>query len=78
MVTGSCNYRFAPVLHWFCARVLCCDRFDRGSRQTKRAQVVDMVMEDYDVSLCQQFDRIIQNGLERTYVTVPISGKALH
>ena len=33
--------------------VLCCDWFDRGSKQVKR-EPVDLVMEDYDVSLCQQ------------------------
>ena len=33
--------------------VLYCDRFDRGSRQVKR-EPVDLVTEDYDVSLCQQ------------------------
>ena len=30
--------------------VLCCDRFDRGSRQVKR-DPVDLVTEDYDLSL---------------------------
>ena len=33
--------------------VLCCDQFDRGSRQVK-CEPVDLVTEDYDVSLCQQ------------------------
>ena len=40
--------------------VLCCERFDRGSRQVKRGPV-DLVTEDYDVS---HFQRIgpSQNG----------------
>ena len=33
--------------------VLYCDRFDRGSRQVKR-EPVDLLMEDYDVSLFQR------------------------
>ena len=33
--------------------VLCCDWFDRGSSQVKR-DPVDLVTDDYDVSLCQQ------------------------
>ena len=33
--------------------VLCCDRFDHGSRQVRR-EPVDLVMMDYDTSLCQQ------------------------
>ena len=28
--------------------VLCCDQFDRGSRQVKR-ETVDLITEDYDV-----------------------------
>ena len=32
---------------------LYCDRFDRGSRQVKR-ELVDLLMEDYDVSLFQR------------------------
>ena len=32
------------------ALVLCCDQFDRGSRQVKR-DPVDLVMEDYDITL---------------------------
>ena len=47
--------------NWFTLLLLCtnaplvlyCDRFDRGSRQVKR-EPVDLVMEDYDVSLCQR------------------------
>ena len=30
--------------------VLCCDRFDRGSRQVKRDQV-DLLTVDYDMTL---------------------------
>ena len=30
--------------------VLCCDRFDHGSRQVKH-DLVEMVMEDYDIAL---------------------------
>ena len=30
--------------------VLCCDRFDRGSREVKH-DPVDLVMEDYDITL---------------------------
>ena len=33
--------------------VLCCDQFDHGSRHVKR-ELVDLVMEDYDVSLRQR------------------------
>ena len=33
--------------------VLCCDQFDRGSRQAMR-ELVLLVTEDYDVSLCQR------------------------
>ena len=33
--------------------VLCCDQFSCGLRQVK-LKPVDLVMEDYDVSLCQQ------------------------
>ena len=32
---------------------LCCDRFYHGSRQAKR-EPVDLVTDDYDISLCQQ------------------------
>ena len=47
--------------NWFTLLLLCtsaplvlyCDRFDRGSRQVKR-EPVDMVTENYDVSLCQR------------------------
>ena len=42
--TGSSYFCYAPV--W------CCDRFDRGSRRIKRENI-DLVTEDYDVSLCQ-------------------------
>ena len=33
--------------------VLCCDQFDHGSSQVK-CEPVDLVTEDYDVSLCQR------------------------
>ena len=33
--------------------VLCCDQFDRGSRQVM-CEPVDLVTVDYDVSLCQR------------------------
>ena len=47
--------------NWFTLLLLCtsaplvlyCDRFDRGSRQVKR-EPVDLLMEDYDVSLFQR------------------------
>ena len=47
--------------NWFTQLLLCtsaplvlyCDRFDRGSRQVKR-EPVDLLMEDYDVSLSQR------------------------
>ena len=47
--------------NWFTLLLLCtsaplvlyCDRFDRGPRQVKR-EPVDLLMEDYDVSLCQR------------------------
>ena len=47
--------------NWFTLLLLCtsaplvlyCDRFDRGSRQVKRGPV-DLLMEDYDVSLFQR------------------------
>ena len=35
---------------------LCCDRFDGDSRKVKR-EPVDLVTEDYDVSLCQQISK---------------------
>ena len=47
--------------NWFALLLLCtsaslvlyCDRFDRGSKQVKR-EPVDLLMEDYDVSLSQR------------------------
>ena len=47
--------------NWFTLLLLCTsaplvlynDRFDRGSRQVKR-EAVDLLMEDYDVSLFQR------------------------
>ena len=49
--------------YWFTLLLLCtsaplvlyCDRFDRGSRQVKR-EPVDLLMEDYDVSLSQRVE----------------------
>ena len=38
--------------------VLFCYWFDRGSRQVKR-ELVDQVMEDYDISLCQRIGRLV-------------------
>ena len=42
--------------------VLCCDQFYHGSRQEK-CEPVDLVMEDYDVSLCQQIETNTNKGL---------------
>ena len=36
--------------------VLCCDRFDRGSREVKR-DPVDLVTEDYDITLRRRIPR---------------------
>ena len=38
--------------------VMCCDRFDLGSRQVK-CDSVDLVTEDYDITLCWQIDSCI-------------------
>ena len=68
-VNINCSYLLAGKVitsyssHWFmqlllCASaplVLCCDQFDRGSKQVKR-ESVDLVRDDYDVSLCQRID----------------------
>ena len=58
------SYR-PPSSNWFtllllCTNAplaLCCDRLDRGSRQVKR-EPIDLVTEDYDVSLCQRVSNI--------------------
>ena len=44
-------YNSAPL-------VLCCDRFDHGSSQVKR-EPVELVTEDYDVSLCQYLFKFV-------------------
>ena len=59
--------------NWFTLLLLCtsaplvlyCDRFDRGSRQVKR-EPVDMVTEDYDVSLCQRV--VIHNYYTKDHI----------
>ena len=55
------NDQLIQYSNWFTLLLLCtsaplvlyCDRFDRGSRQVKR-ELVDLLMEDYDVSLFQR------------------------
>ena len=53
MMSYSSNWFTLLLLCTSAPLVLCCDRFDNGSRQVKRDQV-DLVTEDYDVSLCQR------------------------
>ena len=45
--------------------VLCCDRFDRCSTRVKH-EPVDLIKEDYDVSLCQ----LIKNTCTHTLVMI--------
>ena len=40
--------------------VLCCDRFDRGSRQVKR-DPGDLVTVGYDITLCWQRQQVMTN-----------------
>ena len=42
--------------------VLCFDRFDCGSSQVKR-EPVDLVMNDYDIKLCQRIAMNVVNHL---------------
>ena len=54
VITSDSSNWFTLLL--LCTRdplVLCCDRFNCGSRQVKRDQV-DLVTEDYDITLCWQ------------------------
>ena len=51
MTSYSSNWFTLLLLCTSAPLVLCCDRFDHGSRQEK-CELVDLVMEDYDVSLC--------------------------
>ena len=46
----SSNWITLLLLYISAPLVLCCDRFDRGSRQVKR-DLVDMVTEDYYIAL---------------------------
>ena len=56
----ACKVKTSYSSNWFMLLLLCTsallvlygDRFDRGSSQAKH-EPVDLVMEDYDVSLCQ-------------------------
>ena len=65
MMTYSSNW-FTPLLLCTSASLVsCCNQFDRGSRQVKH-EPVDLVMEDYDVSLRQRIcstDRFIGQSL---------------
>ena len=49
----SSNWFTLLLLCTSASLVLCCDQFDRGSREVKR-EPVDLVTEDYDVPLCQR------------------------
>ena len=60
VVTGLRYCYYAPVLHWFC------DRIDCGSWQVKR-EPVNLVKEDYDISLCQQ---IAVTAMQSTHYNV--------
>ena len=53
MMSYSSNWFMLLLLCTSAPLVLCCDQFDRGSRRVKR-EPVDLVSEDYGVSLCQQ------------------------
>ena len=53
MMSHSSNWFTLLILCISAPLVLCCDQFDRGSRQVKR-EPVDLIMEDYDITLCQQ------------------------
>ena len=58
MTSYSINWFTLLLLCTSAPLVLCCDRFDHGSRQVKR-ELVDLVMEDYDVSLCQRMHAVV-------------------
>ena len=47
--------------------VVCCDRFDRGSRQVK-CDLVDLVTEDYDKILCWQIDAMALSATDRLMI----------
>ena len=49
--------------------VLCCDQFDCGSRQVKR-EPVDLVMEDYDVSLASELSKAVLLNWQHTCKTL--------
>ena len=50
IMSYSSNWIMLLLLCTSAPLVLCCDRFDRGSRQVKR-DPVDLVTEDYDITL---------------------------
>ena len=53
MMLYSSNWFMLFLLCTTVPLVLCGDRFDCGSKQVK-PEPVDLAMEDYDVSFCQQ------------------------
>ena len=54
MMSYSSNWFTLLLLCTSAPLVLCCDRFDSGSKQVKREPVDLVTPEDYDVSLCQR------------------------
>ena len=64
MTSYSSNWFTLLLLHVCTSTplVLCCDQFDRGSRQVKQ-EPIDLVTDDYDVTLCQRI--IFPGGLQR-------------
>ena len=53
VATGSRYCCYASVHHWFCHGFVLWSVWSCGSWQVKN-ELVDLVTEDYDVSLCQQ------------------------
>ena len=56
MMSYSSNWFTLLLLCTSALLVLCCHPFGPGSRQVK-CKLVDLVTEDYDVSLCQQINK---------------------
>ena len=64
MMSYSSNWFTLLMLCPTVPLVSCGDRFDCGSRQVK-PQPVDLAMEDYDVSLCQQIRSMVISHLSQ-------------
>ena len=64
MTSYSSNWFTLLLLCTSAPLVLCCDRFDRSSRQVKR-EPMDLVTEDYDVLLCQRIGRFHKGSKEK-------------